>query len=157
MTPTPSTDEQWMLKALELARKAALADEVPVGVLIVQAGEIIAESYNLRESKAQATAHAEVLAIQAACQKLGRWRLSGCTMYVTLEPCVMCAGALVQSRIDRVVYGAADPKGGAVQSLYQVLSDKRLNHQPLVVGGVLAEECGALLKEFFKSKREQKN
>ena len=153
MTPTPSTDEQWMLKALELARKAALADEVPVGVLIVQAGEIIAESYNLRESKAQATAHAEVLAIEAACQKLGRWRLNGCTMYVTLEPCVMCAGALVQSRIDRVVYGAVDPKGGAVESLYQVLSDARLNHQPVVVGGVLAEECGSLLKDFFRAKR----
>ena len=150
-------DEQWMRKALELARKAALADEVPVGVIIVLEDEIVAESFNLRESNARATAHAEILAIEAACEKLGRWRLSGCTMYVTLEPCVMCAGALVQSRVDRVVYGAVDPKGGAVQSLYQVLSDARLNHQPEVVGGVLSEECGTLLKEFFKNKREQKS
>lgn len=153
MTPDSDQDIQWMRKALELARKAALADEVPVGVIIVSDGEIVAESFNLRESSASATAHAEVLAIDLACKKLGRWRLSGCTMYVTLEPCVMCAGALVQARVDRVVYGAVDPKGGAVQSLYQVLSDERLNHQPEVVGGVLADECGSLLKEFFRGKR----
>lgn len=153
MTPADSTDEQWMRKALELAKKAALADEVPVGVIIVSEDQIVAESFNLRESSASATAHAEVLAIQAACQKLGRWRLSGCTMYVTLEPCVMCAGALVQSRVDRVVYGAVDPKGGAVESVYQILSDARLNHQPVVVGGVLANECGKILTDFFKSKR----
>ena len=156
MTPDSDKDIQWMRKALELARKAALADEVPVGVIIVSGDEIVAESFNLRESNAQAVAHAEILAIEAACKKLGRWRLSGCTMYVTLEPCVMCAGALVQSRIDRVVYGAVDPKGGAVQSLYQVLSDARLNHQPQVIGGVLADECGEILTEFFRAKRLQK-
>lgn len=153
MTPHSDQDIQWMRKAIELAKKAALVDEVPVGVIIVSGDQIVAETFNLRESRASATAHAEVLAIEAACKKLGRWRLNGCTMYVTLEPCVMCAGALVQSRIDRVVFGAVDPKGGAVHSLYQVLSDERLNHQPVVVGEVLADECSLLLKEFFKTKR----
>lgn len=153
MSAEVEKDEFWMRKALELARKAALADEVPVGVVIVSGDQVVAEAYNLRESAALATAHAEILAIDLACKKLGRWRLGDCTMYVTLEPCVMCAGALVQSRLARVVYGASDLKGGAVESLYQVLSDSRLNHQPLVVGGVLASECGQILSDFFRSKR----
>ena len=153
MTPIAEKDEFWMRKALELAGRAALADEVPVGVVVVCGNEVVAEAYNLRESAAQATAHAEILAIEAACKKLGRWRLNDCTMYVTLEPCVMCAGALVNARLSRVVYGATDPKAGAVQSLYQVLSDSRLNHQPEVVSGVLATECGQILSNFFRAKR----
>ncbi len=153
MNAEAEKDEFWMRKALELAKDAALADEVPVGVVIVCDDELVSVAYNLRESAASATAHAEILAVDLACKKLGRWRLNDCTMYVTLEPCVMCAGALVQSRVARVVYGASDPKGGAVESLYQVLSDSRLNHQPLVVGGVLADECGKILSDFFRKKR----
>ena len=146
-------DRFWMEKALKLAQRAALADEVPVGVIIVCGDEIVSEAHNLRESAARAVAHAEILAIDEACKKLGRWRLNDCTMYVTLEPCVMCAGALVNARLNRVVYGATDKKAGAVESLYQVLSDSRLNHQPEVIGGVLAEECGQILSNFFRAKR----
>jgi tRNA(adenine34) deaminase len=108
---------------------------------------------NLRESRHDPLAHAESMALRQASQNLGRWRLSGCTLYVTLEPCVMCAGAIVLSRIDRVVFGATDPKAGAVQSLYTILSDTRLNHRPEVTGGVLAAECSAVLKEFFAARR----
>ena len=143
-----------MQRALELARQAALKGEVPVGALLVCENSIITEAYNERESKPSALAHAEITALEDGCRKLGRWRLTGCTLYVTLEPCVMCAGAVVQARVDRVVYGARDPKAGAVESLYQVLADPRLNHRPEVVGGVLAEECGRLLSDFFKSRRQ---
>jgi tRNA(adenine34) deaminase len=147
-------DLKFMRRALELANDAALLDEVPVGAVVVHEGQIIAEAFNLREREAVATRHAELMAIEAACKKLGRWRLTGCTIYVTLEPCVMCAGAIVNSRLDRAVYGATDPKAGAVQSLYSVLADKRLNHRPQVDSGVLEAECGRILSDFFRQKRE---
>lgn len=142
-----------MQRALGLARQAAQIGEVPVGALIVQGDQVIAEAFNLRESEARGIAHAELLAIDEACRKLGRWRLTGCTLVVTLEPCVMCAGAIINSRLDRVVYGAKDAKAGAVTSLYQILSDSRLNHRPEVIEGVLAEEAGRLLTEFFRNRR----
>jgi tRNA(adenine34) deaminase len=148
-----SADEKFMRLALELAAQAAASREVPVGALVVAGDDIVASAFNLRESKPSALAHAELIALEKACEKLGRWRLTGCTLYVTLEPCMMCAGAIVNSRVDRVVYGAADPKAGAVQSLYQVLTDERLNHRPLVTGGILAVECGRVLSDFFKSRR----
>jgi tRNA(adenine34) deaminase len=144
-----------MRQALALAARAAAAGEVPVGALIVDESGVIAEAYNERETLPSALAHAELTALSLACKKLGRWRLSGCTLFVTLEPCVMCAGALVNARVDRVVYGARDPKGGAVDSLYQVLSDPRLNHRVAVTAGVLAEDCGAILSAFFRSRRER--
>ncbi|MGZ3723328.1 MAG: tRNA adenosine(34) deaminase TadA [Bdellovibrionales bacterium] len=149
-----SQDVSYMRQALVLAARAASLGEVPVGALVVNETGVIAEAYNERESLPSALAHAELTALRLACEKLGRWRLSGCTLFVTLEPCMMCAGALVQSRIDRVVYGALDPKGGAVESLYKVLADPRLNHRPLVTGGVLAEDCGAILSLFFKGRRQ---
>lgn len=150
---TNEQDNIYMRRALELAARAAALGEVPVGALVVCENQVISEAYNERETRPSALAHAEIDALKLACQKLGRWRLSGCTLYVTLEPCVMCAGALVQARVDRVVYGARDVKAGAVESLYQVLSDARLNHRPVVLGGVLAEECGSLLSEFFRARR----
>ncbi|NJL25083.1 MAG: nucleoside deaminase [Calothrix sp. SM1_5_4] len=142
-----------MRHALALAEAAARQGEVPVGALVVNESGVISEAYNERESRPSSLAHAELTALAAACEKLNRWRLTGCTLYVTLEPCVMCAGALVQSRVDRVVYGAQDPKAGAVKSLYQILADPRLNHRPSVLGGVLAEECGRVLSEFFRQRR----
>jgi tRNA(adenine34) deaminase len=146
-------DAAFMKRALLLAQQAAAIGEVPVGALIVEKQQVIAEAFNLRESEARGIAHAELLAIDLACRKLGRWRLNGCTLIVTLEPCVMCAGAIVNSRLDRVVYGALDPKAGAVSSLYQILADTRLNHRPEVVGGVMAEESARLLSDFFKARR----
>ena len=145
-----------MRRALELAAQAGNIGEVPVGALIVHKKQIISEAYNERESKPSALAHAELTAIADACAKLKRWRLTDCTLYVTLEPCVMCAGALVQARVTRVVYGARDPKAGAVESLYQVLSDTRLNHRPEVSGGILGEECGKILSDFFRERRVAK-
>jgi tRNA(adenine34) deaminase len=146
-------DINFMRQALALAERAAALGEVPVGAVIVCDNAVISEAYNERETLPSALAHAELTALRSACEKLGRWRLNGCTLYVTLEPCVMCAGALVNARVDRVVYGAKDPKAGAVESLYQVLSDARLNHRPAVQGGVLADECGSMLSEFFKKRR----
>lgn len=150
-------DSTYMRKALELAAVAASKGEVPVGCVVVFDNQVIAEAYNERELKPSALAHAEISAIEKATSRLGRWRLTGCTLYVTLEPCVMCAGALVQARVDRVVYGAKDPKAGAVESLYQILGDGRLNHRPEVTAGLLAEECGLLLSDFFRSRRAQKS
>jgi tRNA(adenine34) deaminase len=126
---------------------------VPIGAVVVRHGVVIAARHNERELTGDPTAHAEVLAVRDAAEVVGHWRLLDCTLYVTLEPCVMCAGALVNSRIGRVVYGATDPKAGAVQSLYQVCGDERLNHRPPVTAGVLADECGALLKAFFAARR----
>lgn len=151
---TTEDDFTFMRQALELAAHAATLGEVPVGAVVVYKNSVIAAAYNERETKPSALAHAELTALELACKKLGRWRLSDCTLYVTLEPCIMCAGALVQARVDRVVYGARDPKGGAVDSLYKVLGDTRLNHRPEVVSGILHEECGKLLTDFFKMKRE---
>lgn len=158
------TPEYFMNLALELAKKAAKLDEVPIGAIIVQEKDletgltlpepqIIAKSHNNRETNLNPTGHAELLAINEAAQKLGRWRLKGCTLYVTLEPCLMCAGAIILSRLDKVVYGAPDPKSGAVASLYQTLSDMRLNHRPELVKGVCEKECSTILKDFFAYKR----
>lgn len=146
-------DEKYMKLAIEEARKAESAGEVPIGAVIVKDGNVLATAYNLRELEQQATAHAELLAVEEACKKTGFWRLNGCTLYVTLEPCAMCAGAIVLSRIERVVYGAADPKGGCAGTLMNLLQDERLNHQAEVTGGVLSEECGAMLSDFFRELR----
>jgi tRNA(adenine34) deaminase len=138
----------------EAAGPAAPRSEVPVGAVILDpAGALIARAHNRRESDADPTAHAEIVAIRAAGRALGSWHLDGCTLVVTLEPCTMCAGAVVAARIGRVVYGAADPKAGAAGSLWDVLRDRRLNHRAEVVGGILAEECGTLLREFFAQRR----
>jgi len=147
-------DEHFMRRALELAKQAAVQDEVPVGAIVVHENKIIATAYNQREQLADPTAHAEMIAITQAATHLGSWRLLDCTLFVTLEPCPMCAGAILQSRIPRVVYGAVDSKAGAVVSLYQLLSDVRLNHRCEVIGGVLAGQCGQVLTEFFERKRK---
>lgn len=137
-----------------MAQKAADLGEVPVGAVVALDGAIIAEAYNTKETALCATGHAEINAIQKACSNLGRWRLTDCELYVTLEPCLMCAGAIIQARFKRVIMGALDPKGGAVKSLFQVLQDDRLNHRPEVASGVLAEECAQILKDFFKARRQ---
>jgi tRNA(adenine34) deaminase len=148
-------DIYFMNEALQEAKKALDKDEPPVGAVVVKDDEIIARGHNLRETLQDPTAHAEMRAIQAAAAKLGRWRLSDCTMYVTLEPCAMCAGAIVLARFHRLVYGASDPKAGAVNSLMNLVSDPRLNHQVEVQSGVLAQECGDLLRKFFSSRRQK--
>ncbi len=142
-----------MRRALELAEEAASRGEVPVGALVVREDLVLAEAYNLRETLHDPTAHAERLALTEAGRRLGTWRFDGCCLYVTLEPCPMCAGALVLSRIARVVYGAADPKAGACHSLYRITEDPRLNHRIVVVPGVLAEPCGEILSRFFQGRR----
>ena len=148
-------DEFYMGKALEEAKTAFAVGEIPIGAVIIYQKKSIARAYNLRESLPCATAHAELLTIEKACRVLGRWRLSGCTLYVTCEPCPMCAGAIVNSRLDRVVYGCADPKAGAVRSLFQLADSPLLNHRAAVTAGVRADECAALLKEFFRRKRNK--
>jgi len=147
------SDEQWMEQALAAAALAATQNEVPVGALIVRDGQLLATGYNLREQAKNPTAHAELLAITRAAEALGDWRLERCTLYVTLEPCIMCSGAILLARIPRVVFGASDPKAGAVQSLHQLLSDQRLNHRCEITGGILAECCGKILSEFFQAQR----
>jgi tRNA(adenine34) deaminase len=142
-----------MMEAIRQAQAAAAEDEVPVGAVIVRDGKILAQAHNGREQLRDPTAHAEMLAITQAASSLADWRLEGCTLYVTLEPCPMCAGAIVLARIPRVVFGATDPKAGAVRSLYRLLDDPRLNHRCEIVEGVMAQECGALLTEFFAAKR----
>jgi tRNA(adenine34) deaminase len=142
-----------MRAALREAEKAAEEEEVPVGAVIAVKDRIVGRAHNQRERLKDPTAHAEMIAITQAAEALGTWRLEGATLFVTLEPCLMCAGALVNARIARVVFGAKDPKAGACGSLYQVGLDPRLNHRFEVAGGVLAEECGALLREFFERKR----
>ncbi|MDA8193199.1 MAG: tRNA adenosine(34) deaminase TadA [Thermaerobacter sp.] len=145
---------RWMRWALQEAQEAARAGEVPVGaVLLREDGTVLARNRNRRETDADPTAHAEMLVIREAARQTGGWRLAGATLVVTLEPCAMCAGAMVLSRIARVVYGADDPKGGAVRSLYQIADDPRLNHRLEVVAGVLCDEAAALLKEFFRERR----
>ncbi len=147
------TDEHWMRRAIALAQQAASEDEVPVGAVIVHQGRMIAGAYNQREGLNDPTAHAEMIAITQAAASLQSWRLVECEMFVTLEPCPMCAGAILQSRIPRVVYGAIDNKAGSVESLYQMLTDTRFNHQCEIRGGVLASICGGMLSEFFENKR----
>jgi tRNA(adenine34) deaminase len=151
---TALTDEDAMRLALHEAAAAAGHGDVPIGAVIVRDGTVIASRHNERELTGDPTAHAEVLAIRDAADSVGHWRLLDCTLYVTLEPCVMCAGALVNARIARVVFGATDPKAGAVASLYEVCSDQRLNHRPPVTAGVLGDEAGALLRDFFAAKRQ---
>jgi tRNA(adenine34) deaminase len=148
-----SIDLAAMRHALVLAREAMRMGEVPVGALVVRAGRIVSQAYNLRETLHDPTAHAERLALTLAGRALGTWRLEGCTLYVTLEPCPMCAGAIVQSRIDRLVYGASDPKAGACDSLYRIVTDPRLNHRATVTAGFLKDECGAVLTQFFQVRR----
>ena len=143
-----------MRAALDQARLAGASGDVPVGAVVLDAeGAVVGDGRNAREALADPTAHAEILALQAAARVVGSWRLEGCTIVVTLEPCAMCAGAAVLARVARVVYGATDPKAGAVGSLWDLVRDRRLNHRPEVVSGVLADECGAVLREFFGTHR----
>ncbi|MGE5677570.1 MAG: tRNA adenosine(34) deaminase TadA [Pseudomonadota bacterium] len=143
----------FMKKALEEAQKAFEKDEVPVGAVIVINGEVIAAAHNSRELSRDATAHAEMTAIREACEKLGGWRLINCEMYVTLEPCPMCSGAILQSRIERLYIGTMDPKGGAAGSLLNLFDDYHFNHETQVETGILQEECSQILKDFFRRKR----
>ena len=142
--------------ALREAGRALDVDEVPVGAVIVDipTGRLVAKSHNQRELLQDSTAHAEMLAITQAAEALGDWRLADCTLYVTLEPCPMCAGAIVQARLPTVIFGAADPKAGGCQSLYAITNDERLNHRSIVIGGVLEHECGTILSEFFQMQRD---
>ena len=153
--PKPTVDEQYMRIALDQAKIAEENGDVPIGAVIVHNNQIIAKAYNQREQLQDPTAHAEIIALTQAAAALENWHLNGCTMYVTLEPCCMCAGALVLARIDRLVYGCDDPKTGAVKSLYNIVQDSRLNHRVEVTSGVLAEQCSALLMEFFQKRRTE--
>ena len=145
--------DRWMRSALANAQAAFDADEVPVGAVIVHDDRIIAEAYNQRECLNDPTAHAEMIAITQAAESLSSWRLLDCTLYVTLEPCPMCAGAIVQARIPTVIYGTTDPKAGACHSVFQITSDVRLNHQAVVIGGVLKDDCRLILQQFFAKQR----
>lgn len=149
-------DRKYMIEALEEAKKAQALGEVPIGAVVVYQDEIIGRAHNLRETSQNAVTHAELMAIQQACEAIGSWRLEETTIYVTLEPCPMCAGAILQSRIPRVVYGARDIKAGCVDSLYRLLNDSRFNHECAVTEGVLAEACGEMLTSFFRAIRERK-
>jgi tRNA(adenine34) deaminase len=148
-----SADLGYMRLALELAAEAGQRGDVPVGALVVRDGRILGTGFNVREQDHDPTGHAEVVAMREACRQARRWRLDGASLYVTLEPCPMCAGTLVNTRIARLVFGTYDPKAGAVRSLYQLCEDPRLNHRLEVVGGVMADECAAVLKRFFKAAR----
>ena len=146
-------DEKFMLEALKEAEKSANFDEVPVGAVIVKDGKIIARGHNLRERNNDPTAHAEIVAVRKACKKLKSWRLEGCTIYVTIEPCSMCAGTLLWARIKRIVYGANDPKGGALGSSYNLFEVKNINHKVEITRGVLENRCAELMTSFFRNKR----
>lgn len=149
-------NEKFMKLAIKEALKAEKKDEVPIGAIIVKDNKVIARGHNLRESKQIASAHAEMIAIDKACKKLGTWRLEGCTLYVTLEPCPMCTGATILSRLDKVVYGAKDPKGGCIESCIKMYEQQGFNHYPEYESGILEEECARLLSNFFRKKREKK-
>jgi tRNA(adenine34) deaminase len=148
-------NEYFMRLALVEAERAREHGDVPIGALLVRAGEVVAVGVNERELRQDPTAHAEILALREAARAAGSWRVLDATLYVTLEPCAMCAGAIVLARVPRVVYGASDPKAGAAGSVLDVLSEPRLNHRPEVEGGVLGQECGELLSEFFASRRDR--
>lgn len=148
-----SIDEKFMIEALKEAEKSANFDEVPVGAVIVKDNKIIARGHNLRERTNDPTSHAEIVAIRKACKKLKSWRLEDCTIYVTIEPCSMCAGTLLWTRIKRIVYGAKDIKGGAICSSFSLFDVKNINHHPEILGGVLEDKCALLMKTFFKNKR----
>jgi len=154
--PTPA-DFSAMARALELARLAGELGEVPVGAVVYElaSGRIIGEGYNLRETEADPSAHAEVVAVRQAARQVGTWRLDGCALVVTLEPCAMCAGLVVNARIGRLVYGASDPKAGATGSLYSITEDVRLNHRVKPISGVMGEECAELLQNFFRARRKR--
>ena len=148
-------DEKYMKKAIKLAKKAAKNGEVPIGCIIVYEDKIIGKGYNRRKEKSSTLAHAEISAIKQACKYIGDWRLEGCTMYVTLEPCMMCAGACVQARIDKVIIGADNPKAGCAGSIINILQMKEFNHQVEIQRGILLEECSNLLTDFFKQMRKK--
>ncbi|AOZ88648.1 tRNA-specific adenosine deaminase [Bacillus xiamenensis] len=149
-------DEQFMQEAISEALKAGQIGEVPIGAVIVLDDQIVSRAHNLRESEQRSIAHAELLAIDKACKTIGSWRLEDAVLYVTLEPCPMCAGAIVLSRVKKVVFGAYDPKGGCAGTLMNLLDDERFNHQSEVVGGVLENQCGELLSQFFRDLRQRK-
>lgn len=155
LPPGAGPHEMYMRMALVEAVQAVQEGEVPVGAVIVRGGRVIASAHNQREQLRDPTAHAEMIAITQAAASVGGWRLDGCALYVTLEPCIMCAGAIVQARIPLVVYGATDPKAGAVGTLYHLLGDERLNHRAEVIPGVLAGPCGEILTQFFQEQRRQ--
>ncbi len=146
-------DKKFMQIALEEAAKAGAMGEIPIGAVLVINDKIIAKGHNMRETWQDATAHAEVVVIQAACKKLKRWRLTGATLYVTIEPCPMCAGAIIMSRIERLVYGAPDSRAGACESLFNVVRNPALNHQVTVTAGIMSQECGKIVKDFMQEKR----
>ena len=148
-------DQKYMAMALSEARKAAELGEIPIGAVLVLVGEVIAKAHNMRETWQDATAHAETIVIREACKKLNRWRLTGATLYVTIEPCPMCAGAIVMSRISRLVYGSPDSKAGAAESLFNVVNNPALNHMVDVTAGVCSEECTQVMKDFFKKRRSE--
>jgi tRNA(adenine34) deaminase len=162
-TPPPGAEEKLMRRALRLAAKAAALGEVPVGALLIQGPldiarpRVLAQAHNVTEGRFDPTGHAEMQVLRRAAKKLERWRLSDCTLLVTLEPCSMCAGAAVWSRVGRIVYGAADPKAGACGSVLQVAQHPKLNHHPQVKGGVLEEECAEMLRDFFRARRNLKS
>ena len=147
---------KFMKEAIKEAKKAELIDEVPVGCVIVKDGKIISRGHNIRETKQNPIGHAEIVAITKASKKLKSWRLDGCDIYITLEPCIMCSGAIIQSRIRHIYFGAFDPKGGALGSSINVLKADNINHHPEVISGVLKEECSSLLTNYFKNKRKAK-
>jgi len=153
-TGGPRADEQFMHRALELARRAEAEGEVPVGAIIVRDGEVLGEGWNQPISAHDPSAHAEMVALRNAARRAQNYRLTGATLYVTLEPCAMCAGAIVHARIARVVFGARDPKAGAGGSVFNLLTNERLNHRAEVQGGLLSEDCGALLRRFFETRRD---
>ncbi|WP_336776753.1 MULTISPECIES: tRNA adenosine(34) deaminase TadA [unclassified Paenibacillus] len=149
-------DQAWMQLAIEEAKKAEQIGEVPIGAILVKNGEVVGRGYNLRETNHDPTAHAEMVAIREACERLGAWRLLDCTLYVTLEPCPMCAGAIVQSRVKRVVYGTGDPKAGCAGTLMNLLQEPRFNHETELTSGILQPECAELLTNFFRNLRNKR-
>lgn len=151
----PGEDAAWMEQALEQARLGAAADEVPVGALVIKDGEVLGRGHNRNLLENDPTAHAEIVALRQAAARLGNHRLAGCVMVATIEPCAMCAGALVHARIARLVYGAGDPKAGAAGSVLQVINHPRLNHQMEITAGVLADRCSEILQDFFRRKRDR--
>jgi tRNA(adenine34) deaminase len=156
MTSAKSDDDvKWMREAIRRANRAEAAGDVPIGAVVVRGGRVIGSGFNTRQAKGDPTGHAEIAAIRRAAKRMGDWRLVDCTLYVTLEPCPMCAGAIVNARVTRLVYGADDPKMGAVRTLYELCNDRRLNHRVDVRAGVLGEECGELLKTFFQDQRKR--
>lgn len=147
--------EDYMQLAIQEAHKAAVLGEIPIGAVLVYEGKVIASAHNMRETWQDGTAHAEVIVIREACKKLGRWRLSGCSLYVTVEPCPMCSGAIVNSRIDNVIYGCPDIKAGGAESIFNIITNPNLNHTANVISGICENECAQVMKDFFKRRRRE--